>query len=243
MAFHFDKVLPAGKYWLEIWVEGYIFPSDRKTKIKIVKASKVRESTAKSLPSVRDLAGNLVTRVVIYDTINIYRDYPREGAVVVNPNNTIESIEYQNFRVTKTELSDSDLILITATNNPFGDKVDALVFEVGGQTYSLEVDVIHEASPSTPILESTDITLNRKNQFSATIPIKGLNKDSEEDILAAYWKEGEQSISLNLTTSDEGDVISFKIWSVDTSRESTLTLQLYHGPYVDEIPINVKIEV
>lgn len=51
VAFRFNKLVSPGKHWLEIWVGDYIFPSDRKTRLKVIKAARERQSHEAELAS------------------------------------------------------------------------------------------------------------------------------------------------------------------------------------------------
>lgn len=238
VAFHFDKVLPAGKYWLEIWVDGYIFPSDRETKITVIKAAKGREETPKKLPPVRDLAGNPVTKVVIHDTINYYRDYPNAAVILVNPDNTIEYADHQNISVRKTELSDVDVVTISATGQGFGETVDALEFMVAGESYRLDVEVVRTPSPTPPVLETNTIVLNAENGFKATLALDGLVEQEGEMVTVGIMDQENRGVSAFYNAS----AFVINAWNTSESWEAEMMLLVHHGRYADQIPITVKVE-
>lgn len=238
VAFRFDKVLPAGKYWLEIWVEGYIFPSDRKTKITVIKASKGREVTPKKLHPVRDLAGSPVSKVVIHDTINLYRDYPNNAVFLVNPDNTIEYAGHRNISVRKTELSDVDIVTISAPGQGFGDTVDTLEFMVDGQAHRLDVEVVRTSSPNPLILETNTIVLNAENGFKATLALDGLVEQEGEMVTVDIMDQENHGVG----TFYNASAFVINTWNTSESWEAEMMLLVHHGRYADQVPITVRVE-
>lgn len=243
VAFKFNEVLPAGKYWVEIWVANYIFPSDRKTKLKIIKAAKDREvlptpPKTLALPPVRDLAGNPVDKVVLHDVHSDIINYPRTFYVVLDQSNNLPEYWANHFcSVTKIDSSGQSLLIFAADKGGNRENESVIEFEVGGVSHTIELELIRHSSPTPPKLTEAEIILNQSNNFRQEIDVSHLPAGSSTHFVADKSMEG---VNAYLTTPT---TLLFYLSNPQESQAGQCVIDVYHEHYVDAVSFNVRVEM
>lgn len=243
VAFNFNRLVSPGGAWVEIWVDGYIFPSDRKTKLKIIKAAKDREvlSTppkALALPPVRDLAGNPVDKVVLNDVQSDLINYPRTFYVILDQDNNLPEYWANHFcSVTKIDSSGQSLLIFEANKGKDREDEGAIEFEVGGVSHTIELELIRHSSPTPPKLTEAEIILNPSNNFRQEIDVSHLPAGSSTRFVADESMEGVDAYLSTPTT------LLFYSSSPQESQVGQCVIDVYHEHYVDAVSVNVRVEV
>lgn len=249
VAFRFNKLVSPGRHWLEIWVGGYIFPSDRKTRLEVIRAARERQELVEGaagdlavLPPIRDLLGNPVSKVILHDLVVEHNNvaYPKTVHLLLPEGASIHPSQGWKWVAHAFAAEGYVLLSLSADRYSEAERVSELSVQTDKGAFPLAIEVVQHAFPQPPALETSTIVLNAANQYRAQLPLGIEGLTHAEVRQSTYWPYLETGAS-GLYGPEPTVTLSYH----ETPRESleqVVTLRLERQHHVAELALTVRVE-
>lgn len=249
VAFRFNKLVSPGRHWLEIWVGGYIFPSDRKTRLEVIRAARERQELVEGaagdlavLPPIRDLLGNPVSKVILHDLVVEHNNvaYPKTVHLLLPEGASIHPSQGWKWVADAFAAEGYVLLSLSADRYSEAERVSELSVQTDKGAFPLAIEVVQHAFPQPPALETSTIVLNAANQYRAQLPLGIEGLTLAEVRQSTYWPYLVTGAS-GLYGSEPTVTLNYH----ETPRESleqVVTLRLERQHHVAELALTVRVE-